>query len=417
MIRDRTIICIASRWDYDPTSKHHVMKALARANQVVWVNYRGSRRPRVSAQDAAAAFSTLRAALRGPCQVSPSLVHFTPLVIPGASFSGLRAINERLLAAQIRRVVGRLPACPVQLWTFAPDVGFLAGRFDEERVVYYCVDEFAAFEDHDGEAIKAAEQQLMERADVVITTSQSLYESRRAQHHNTHLVRHGVDVAHFAPAVERGLPAPADLAGAPRPIFGFFGLIHHWFDVELLAGVARARPDDSFVLIGDSHANVNALKELPNVYLLGRRPYADLPAYCSTFDAALLPFRLNRMTRNVNPIKLREYLAAGLPVISTSLPEALAYQPDVLVADTVAAFSDCCSRALRRTSAEARRRRSARVAGESWGAVVERLSDIVMASGEGSTFGGGEPPAVHSDGIMSPPAPAARPVPIVASSS
>ena len=401
MIQDRTIICIANRWDYDPTSKHHVMKALARSNQVVWVNYRGSRRPRASARDALAILATLKAALAGPRRVSDSMVQLTPVVIPGALPARLQAANQALLVAQIRRALKRLPQRPVQLWTFAPDVSFLAGRFDEECLVYYCVDEFAAFEDHDSRAIRTAERRLIDRADVVITTSQTLYESRRAQHPNTFLVRHGVDFAHFASAVDGTLPVPQDLADIPRPVFGFFGLMHHWFDVELLAAVARARPDKSFVLIGDSHTEVSALKELPNVHLLGRRDYRDLPAYCAAFDAALLPFRINRMTRNINPIKLREYLAAGLPVIATPLPEAAVYQPDVLIAKDAISFARCCSQALTMTSPDARRRRSARVADESWTTVVERLSKIVTGVVEGRVTGqGAAEPQQHIDELQ-----------------
>ncbi|HUU84356.1 MAG TPA: glycosyltransferase [Phycisphaerae bacterium] len=377
MIRDRNIICIANRWDYDPTSKHQVMKLLSRHNRIVWVNYRGSRRPRASRADLAAAMRTVRAAFSGVQPVAESIVQTTPLVVPGARHVALKAMNRHLLVSRIRRVLRRLPAAPVQVWTFAPDVDFLAGKFGEECFLYYCVDEYSAFEDFDGEAIRAAEERLIERADLVITTSAALQTSKQRLHPETHLVRHGVDVGHFARAVDRGLPQPADLAGVPRPLYGFFGLMHHWFDVELLVEVARARPSASFVLIGDCHADARGLASVPNVYLLGRRDYGELPAYCAAFDAALLPFRINRMTRNINPIKLREYLAAGLPVISTPLPEAVRYAPDVLVADDCESFARQCDWAITLDNAAARRQRSARVAGESWEAVVERLSGLV----------------------------------------
>ena len=303
------------------------------------------------------------------------------LVAPGAKRAWLRSLNERIVVAQIRRVLATLPPAPVQVWTFAPDVAFLAGRFGEQRLIYYCVDEYAGFEDFDGQAIATAERHLIDRADVVVTTSDALHRSKSRLHPNVHLVRHGVDVEHFGAAVERDLPLPADLKDIPRPIFGFFGLIHHWFDVELLASVARGRSADSFVLLGDCPADVTSLRELPNVHLLGRKPYGELPAYCRAFDAALLPFRINDMTRNINPIKLREYLAAGLPVISTPLPEALPYQPDVLIADDAEPFARQCGLALTRSDPPARRRRSRRVAGESWDNVVQRLAEIVQATG------------------------------------
>ena len=385
MINGRTIICIANCWDYDPTSKHQVMKVLARRNQIIWVNYRGSRRPQASVADVTAAVSTLRAVVCGARRVSDSIIQVTPLVIPGAQCRGLRALNEHLLVAQIRRVLARLPAAaggPVQLWTFAPDVSFLAGRFDEECLLYYCVDEYTAFEDFDDRAVGAAERRLIEQADLVVTTSAALYESKQRLHPRTFLVRHGVEVDHCAAAANRELPLPRDVADLPRPLFGFFGLIHHWFDLDLLAAVARARPAYSFVLLGDCLVHAGDLTALPNVHLLGRRDYQDLPAYCSAFDVALLPFRINEMTRNINPIKLREYLAAGLPVVSTPLPEVLAYEPDVLTAEDGDSFCRQCDRALTVNDGQARQRRSTRVAGESWEAVVERLGEIVGSFGK-----------------------------------
>lgn len=375
------IICIANRWDYDPTSKHQVMRILARDNRVLWVNYRGSRRPRASWADAGAILATLRSVLAGARRVDDSMVQLTPLVAPGAKRPWLRSLNERIVVAQIRHVLATLPPAPVQVWTFAPDVAFLAGRFGEQRLIYYCVDEYAGFEDFDGQAIASAERHLIDRADVVVTTSDALQRSKSRLHPNVHLVRHGVDVEHFGAAVERDLPLPTDLQDIPRPMFGFFGLIHHWFDVELLASVARVRSADSFVLLGDCPADVTPLRKLPNVHLLGRKPYGELPAYCRAFDAALLPFRINDMTRNINPIKLREYLAAGLPVISTPLPEVLPYQPDVLIADEAESFARQCGLALTRSDPPARRRRSQRVAGESWDNVVQRLAEIVQPTG------------------------------------
>jgi len=374
-ISGQTIVCIANRWDYDPTSKHQVMKVLASHNRIVWVNYRGSRRPRVSRADATAILATLRDVLSGVQRVSESMVTLTPLVIPGPRHPGLRYLNERLLVAQIRSALR------------------LVGKFGEQCLIYYCVDEYSAFEGFDGQAIRDDEQRLIQKADVVITTSSSLFESKRRLHPRTHLVRHGVDVEHFARAVTRDLPVPEDIAGLPRPIFGFFGLLHHWIDVELVARVARSRPQASFVLLGDCATDVSALRALPNVHLLGRRDYRTLPAYCSAFDVALLPFRINDMTRNVNPIKLREYLAAGLPVVSTPLPEATAYRPDVLVAADSAEFCRCCDQALEDSDPDARRRRSARVAEESWDAVVDRLSGIVGSVVEQSGRAAGVPAA------------------------
>lgn len=381
MIRNRTIICIASDWAADPTSKHHVMKVLARQNTILWVNYHGTRRPRATVADVQSAGEVTLRALRGPKRITDAMVQFTPLVLPGAHDGVLGTINRKVVVAQVRRVLRKLHANdrrPVQLWTFAPDVAFLAGRFDEERLVYYCVDEYREFEGYDARAIEAAERRLLRQADIVLTTSDALQVAKSALHSNVHLVRHGVDADHFGAALDPDTRIPSDVLGLTGPVVGFFGLIHHWIDVELIAGVARRLPGLQFVLIGPIRTDVKMLRPLPNVHLLGHRPYEQLPAYCAAFDLAILPFRRTELTRNVNPVKLREYLAAGLAVVSTPLPEAQRYEPDVTIADEPAAFADACLAAARRCSREDAILRTRRVTDTTWERVVEAVCPLVM---------------------------------------
>jgi glycosyltransferase involved in cell wall biosynthesis len=147
-------------------------------------------------------------------------------------------------------------------------------------------------------------------------------------------------------------------------------------DVELIAAVARLRPHYSFVLLGDHRVRVDSLRAVPNVHLLGRRPYSELPAYCAAFRAALMPFRLTKMTQAVNPIKMHEYLAAGLPVVGTSIPEARRHEGLVTIADTAEQFALACDGALRSTDDRADISHS--VANQTWEARVETLSRIVM---------------------------------------
>jgi glycosyltransferase involved in cell wall biosynthesis len=380
---DRLIICIASSWDIDPTSKHQVMRILSQSNDVLWVNYHGSRRPSLNRQDARSALGALRRVAGGLRPIHDRMSQLTPLVIPGARDPRVRRLNECLVVSQIKRAVRSLkkPNQRVQVWTFAPDVDFLAGRFDEERFVYYCVDDFAAFEGFDAEAIEAAEARLMKRSDVVLATSKPLLQKCRRLHSNVHLVRHGVDHGHFASALGNVSP-PDDLRDIPRPIAGFVGLIDHWFDTQLMSAVAESMPDVSFVLIGDVRIDPGRLAGLPNVHLLGRKPYAELPNFLASFDVGLIPFVRNQLTESVNPIKLREYLAAGLPVVSTDLPEVRRYEKFVSLADAPQTFENACRSAIDSGCTEARQRRSEAVADESWHSVTKRICDIVAAPRE-----------------------------------
>lgn len=377
MISNRTIVCLASNWHYDPTSKHHVMQRLARSNHVVWVNYHGSRRPRATVADLGAAAAKIRQFVSGPVRVDRNLTVITPMVVPVPGSAVAAAVNRRLLVRQIRAVLRRLPRRPVQLWSFAPDVDYLCGAFDEEAVVYYCVDEFGAFTGYDRAAIGAAEARLAARANLVITTSRALYDAKRPLNPRVELVPHGVDVAHFSRPAEPGTPLPAEIAGIPRPILGFWGLLQDWLDLPLLAAVARARPNWSIVLIGEPATDVSMLTGLPNVHLLGRKPYALLPDYARAFDVGLIPFRINELTRAVNPIKLREYLCAGLPVVSTPLPEVEAYGRWARVAATPETFVEACAAAMAGARSEEAAARRAAMQDESWDAKVEVISRLV----------------------------------------
>jgi len=166
------------------------------------------------------------------------------------------------------------------------------------------------------------ERHLLDRADLVVVSSEQLHRSKSTTHNPTVLVRHGVDFAHFRKALDIRTTIPMELRNLPRPIIGYFGLIaQDWVDVGLLAHVARTMPDASLVMLGKVTMEISALEKLPNVHLLGRKPYSSLPAYCKGFDVALIPFPISPLTLSANPLKAREYLAAGLPVVSAAIPE------------------------------------------------------------------------------------------------
>lgn len=381
MIEGRIIVCLASAWDYDPTSKHQIMKVLAERNDIVWINYHGTRRPSMTGADLKTGFSVLRRVLKGIRRVDRSIIQVTPLVVPGARNRFLKRLHQRILIWQIRRAIATIPgatAKPIQVWSFAPDVPYLVGQFNEECFLYYCVDEHSQFRGVDAESITRAESELMDRADLVITTSEALFQNKRKRRPDSVLVRHGVDFERFSAAWRRSLPRPSDMpASWTRPIFGFFGLIEFWIDRELLAEVARLRPNYTFIMIGDCKVDVSRLRKLPNVHFLGRKPNEMLPAYCSTFIAGLLPFVNDSMTQNVNPIKMYEYLAAGLPIVSTPMPEASRFEGPIRIADTPQRFAEACDEVVASDFPGRRRQISSVVASESWLSKVQLLSEIV----------------------------------------
>ena len=206
---------------------------------------------------------------------------------------------------------------------------------------------------------------------MIFVSAEKLLQTKRSPRAPTVLIRHGVDFEHFSSALEAETTIPPEIAELPHPIIGYFGLIaDDWVDVPLLIHVARSFPNGSMVLLGKVTMDVSALQSEPNVHLLGRRPYSSLPSYCKGFDAAVIPFPVTEVTLNANPLKAREYLAAGLPVVSTPIPE-VEVLGECLIGRTPEEFVTQLKVALASPGPE--RGRSLRMATEGWSARLEQI--------------------------------------------
>ncbi|MGL6164519.1 MAG: glycosyltransferase, partial [Aeromonas veronii] len=229
-------------------------------------------------------------------------------------------INGHWLAAQIRRQLPELDR-PL-LWISLPSAVDLIGKLEERAVIYYCGDDFSALAGVDHQAIAHCEARLVEKADLILAASPAL--ASRFPPHKTRLLSHGVDLELFMPPRER----PADLPSG-RPIAGFYGSLSDWIDIPLLAETAAALPHWDLVLIGPVQTDISPLKGLPNIHLLGPRPHHTLAAYAQHWQVSLLPFVDNAQIRACNPLKLREYLAAGRPIVSTDFPALDGYRDQI----------------------------------------------------------------------------------------
>jgi glycosyltransferase involved in cell wall biosynthesis len=256
-------------------------------------------------------------------EVEKNLFVLNPLAIPAYGWNLVRQTNQWWLKSQIVRAMRRLRFQRPISWIFNPAAAILAGALNEEILIYQCVDEYSAFSGVHAASILTLEERLLSLADLVIVSAEPLRQSKCKSNPNTVLVRHGVDYTHFRRALDAETIIPEEVARLPRPIIGFFGLIADWVDTELMAKIANKYPQGSLVVLGKATTDTSCLA-LPNVHLLGRKPYEALPAYCKGFDIAINPFRINELTINANPLKVREYLAAGLPVVSTDIPEVAA---------------------------------------------------------------------------------------------
>ena len=191
-----------------------------------------------------------------------------------------------------------------------------------EVVVYDCMDELSAFRNAP-ETLKENEKVLMQKADLVFTGGYSLYEAKKDLHGDVHAFPSSIDKDHFATA-RKNIQNPADQASIPHPVIGFFGVIDERMDIELLKTLAEKKPGWHFVLVGPVvKIDPATLPVADNIHYIGARSYEDLPKYLSGWDVALIPFALNESTRFISPTKTPEYLAGGVPVVSSPLRDVI----------------------------------------------------------------------------------------------
>ena len=345
-------ILLISTADWDNpfwTNKQHVACELARRGHVViYVESLGLRRPSAKRRDLARLWRRLMRGLRPARHVEPRLWVCSPLVLPLHGWPGLDRLNRALLRLTLSAACRRADIKPKLLWSYSPLTTVLFQPAEDTFVVYHAVDDIAAQPAMPKVRIEAAERDLVRRADLVFATAPLLAERHGALNPHTTYWPNVVDHDHFAVAVA---PA-ADLAALPGPRIGFVGAVAGYkLDIRLLAAVARLRPGYSFILVGqvgegDPATDVSSLLAEPNIHLVGPRPYTNLPACLAAFDAALLPCPITPYTRAMFPMKLFEYLAAGLPVVSTPLPAIAAFASLLQIAEGADAFAHAIDSAL-----------------------------------------------------------------------
>lgn len=242
----------------------------------------------------------------------------TPYINPG--------LPEEETAARVRRFLDELfkekEITDYAVWYYTPMALSFSDHLKPALTVYDCMDELSAFKFAPA-SLHGYEKSLLQQAEVVFTGGVSLYEHKKHHHHNIHPFPSSIDKAHFAQA--RSITEePADQQHIPHPRIGFYGVVDERFDIELLQGVADQRPDWQFVILGPVvKIDPATLPKNSNIHYLGSKSYNELPAYLSGWDIAMIPFARNESTQFISPTKTPEYLAAGRPVISTSIRDVI----------------------------------------------------------------------------------------------
>jgi glycosyltransferase involved in cell wall biosynthesis len=267
-----------------------------------------------------------------------------------------------------------------------PNVGDYIGKMGEALSVYYVVDEWSMFNYVDEQRTIEAERDLIKKVDAVFCVTQHLADKKRPYNPNTFVAPHGVNQSLFASALDPKTEVPADLASLKRPVIGYYGVLQHWVDRELMARLAENHPEWSFAMIGTVHVDMGRLSKLPNVHFLGRKPHSQLPAYCKGFDVGLVPYESGERVLYVNPTKLREYMSAGLPVVST-VPEVAHYPEFGFLGNNYEEFERGILQALATDNPDLRRRRSEAMKSETWekkvADVEARVNEVAARKGKG----------------------------------
>ena len=365
------------------TSSHHIATRLARRAPLLYVDSPGMRAPSASGRDFRRSFAKLFAALRKPREVQPGLWHCTVPQLPWRRLPFVDSLNRRFGAWAVRRAMRAVGFARRISWFVVPHPGFLARRLGESLCVYYCIDDYAAHPGVDSALIEQRDRELSATADLLFVAPPALLERKRTMNAAATYAPHGVDVELFARAFDPATELPAGARGLARPVIGYFGSLHEWIDLDLIEWLARARPQWTFLLIGYAAVDVSALAALPNVRLVGAQPYETLPAWAKAFDVALIPYRQTQQVKNANPLKLREYLATGKPVVSARNAEIEKFAHVVAIADTREQFLAACEAALAGDAPGAASDRVAAVADQSWdnrvANVLARVTETLRA--------------------------------------
>lgn len=365
------VVC-ADDWGVHVSTTQHLASALARQDRVIWINSIGMRQPALRWKDARRLFQKLRraggqahdhiAALE-PAPVQVVHPHLFPWHMNPLARAASRVVFGRQLGTAMRRAGMSRP----HVLTINP---MLVKHlyFPHDKLIYLRLDDYALLPGTDPGMVRACEAEIFEKADIIFHTAELLKPEEARWSAKCRPLPQAVNVEHFA-------SVPLD--PPDNRVLGFFGLIAEWLDHDLIEAVAQACPDWTLELVGPVQYVSEGVRRMPNVRLIPPVAFDELPSRMAHWTAAWVPFRIDELTVRVNPLKMREYLAAGLPTLATPLPEAEACAPPV---EIVRHAEDARAKLEQVRLQDTRAARAARrrfVQGDSWVARAETVRAAV----------------------------------------
>lgn len=372
------IIYIGNEYGSDNrTSSHHIAKRLAENHNLLYVEASGLRKPRATGSDLKKIITRIKKIFSPIRLLEPGLRVRSLFILPFPYIPFIPWVNKFFTLFTIKRAAKKCGLSnDIVIWCTVPTLAGIIQELSPKITVYYCVDDFSALPDVDVNHILYLDETLSKNANIIFTPSIPMYEKKRKLYDNVHLSPHGVDVEHFSKASLAG-DIPCEMRDFKTPIIGFFGLIEYWIDIELVCKVARVYPDYTIVMIGRITVNLELFDIPTNVKFIGQKPYELLPNYARGFDVAIIPYVLNEQVFNSNPLKLREYLATGKPIVSVSCPEIDKFSHVVNIAKSDDEFIQFVGDAIKGQTYSTAENRINSIASETWEARYEKICSIV----------------------------------------
>lgn len=302
---------------------------------------------------------------------------YSPFTLPVHHIKGAREINNLLLKLQVRRCMRNLCIQKPIIWVACPGAGFVATKLPHSKIVYQRSDRYEQFPGVDPDMMARYDQFLKKRADLVVYVNKKLMEQESGKCKKTIFLDHGVDYEAFADAYNNPC-VPSEMMSIPHPIAGFYGNIdEHTSDISLIERLADILTDVSIVLIGNASVDLGRLALHKNVFLLGQKPYDRIPHYAKCFDVCFMPWQQNQWIEACNPVKLKEYLALGKPVVSTPFPQLDGYRDLVSVALGAKDFAEQIRKACYEADPAPVFARRQRVRNSTWDAKAQEVMDAL----------------------------------------
>ncbi len=375
-------IIFGDDWGKHPSTTQHLVKNFDTEDRVLWINSIGMRSPGLNVQDCSRIADKFLSFLKKnktleteESQEKPqspqNFLLLTPFVFPYHGSEIFRKLNKKCLALQLKKCCGSLALKNPLVITSNPLAVYYLSEISSSKICYLRLDLYEELPGVDGRLIKMAEPEMFNRADAILYTARELQPTREDWRTKALYLPQGVDFQNFS---------RANLTPSGEKVLGFFGIVSEWIDFHLIGEVAKAAPDWRFEFIGAIEMLPDSLKKRDNITWHSPVPYDELPMLAANWTCAWVPFVVNSLTKSVNPLKIREYLATGLPALCTPLPElqVLSEAYEVTISQNVGEITAWMTHCLQMDSTKRRAAIRNSMLDETWRQRVKSLTNFLM---------------------------------------